>query len=83
MCVDGTREVKSNQKYWSPKVAANKERDAKHAQQLQQQGWTVLSIWECELVSEERLDQLFRALTVASSAKLPGTAELDERARPH
>jgi|ERR1700729_626739 len=62
MCVDGIREVKSNQTYWPPKVAANKERDAKHQRTLQQLGWTVLSIWECEVANEERLEALFRAL---------------------
>ncbi len=65
MCVDGTREVKSNQNYWSLKIAANKARDAGHKAQLEHLGWTVLSIWECEVTNQKRLEALLRGLAGA------------------
>lgn len=34
--------------FWKKKFAANIERDMRKQYELQQQGWTVLIIWECE-----------------------------------
>lgn len=39
---------KTRQDYWLPKLAGNIARDAGASQKLQQQGWTVATIWECE-----------------------------------
>ena len=46
-CLDG-RMPKSNKSYWSPKLAGNKARDARHLSELSAVGWKVLTIWECE-----------------------------------
>ena len=46
-CLDG-KQPKSNQNYWAPKLSRNVERDAKNKASLEQQGWRVLIIWECE-----------------------------------
>ncbi len=46
-CLDG-KQPKSNSAYWGPKLARNVERDAKNRASLEQQGWRVLVIWECE-----------------------------------
>lgn len=40
---------KSNQAYWSPKIAANRLRDAQNKQKLEDLGWAVLELWECEI----------------------------------
>lgn len=40
---------KSNQSYWVEKLQRNKERDRKNSQLLQEQGWRVFTVWECEL----------------------------------
>jgi len=39
----------SNQAYWVPKIAANRERDARKKQALLDLGWRVKIIWECEI----------------------------------
>lgn len=78
MCADGKREVKSNQEYWSPKIAANKERDARHKAQLQELGWTVLSIWECEVANQNRLEALFRDLTGVAPQPVDPNRSLDD-----
>jgi DNA mismatch endonuclease, patch repair protein len=39
----------SNQDYWLPKMEANKCRDAKKHRQLEELGWRVITVWECEL----------------------------------
>lgn len=39
----------TNQSYWLPKLAANRLRDKRIIGDLKQQGWKVLTIWECEI----------------------------------
>jgi DNA mismatch endonuclease (patch repair protein) len=56
-CADGLRKVKSNASYWSPKIEGNKERDQRHMLALQNAGWHVFTIWECE-VEPNRLEAL-------------------------
>ncbi len=46
-CIDG-KQPKSNSAYWGPKLARNVERDAKNRAILEERGWRVLTIWECE-----------------------------------
>ncbi len=53
-CPDG-RVLRSNQDYWRPKLARNKERDAASVAALQAAGWSVLIVWECETADQEAL----------------------------
>ncbi|MFZ1108975.1 MAG: DNA mismatch endonuclease Vsr [Rhodomicrobium sp.] len=46
-CLDG-KQPKSNSNYWVPKLARNVERDAINRASLEEDGWRVLVIWECE-----------------------------------
>ena len=39
----------TNEEYWRPKIMGNVERDKRNIAELQQLGWTVLTVWECEL----------------------------------
>lgn len=51
----------SNEDYWRAKIQRNIERDEQHTAQLQNDGWKVIVIWECELkksIREERLAKL-------------------------
>ena len=61
-CVDGTRKVKSNRSYWSPKIEGNRERDARHVAALHDAGWSVFVIWECQVREPARVAQLRRKL---------------------
>lgn len=40
---------KSNTEFWSEKFRKNKERDIKKKRLLENEGWKVLTIWECEI----------------------------------
>jgi DNA mismatch endonuclease (patch repair protein) len=40
---------KSNKEYWDAKLDRNVERDAENVRKLEEAGWNVLIIWECEL----------------------------------
>ncbi len=37
---------KSNQDYWLPKLAENKERDKRQSRRLREAGWKVIRVWE-------------------------------------
>jgi len=50
-CLDG-RLPKSNSSYWTAKLSRNVDRDALVQEQLVQEGWRFLIIWECELTSK-------------------------------
>jgi DNA mismatch endonuclease (patch repair protein) len=46
----GCGEIKpaaSNESYWSPKIAKNRERDARNLAAVEAAGWRHLTIWEC------------------------------------
>lgn len=40
---------KSNRGYWVPKLRRTRERDREHQARLEQDGWRVLTVWECQL----------------------------------
>lgn len=48
-CREGSRKPKSNKSYWIPKIDRNKSRDQINAAKLASLGWSVLTVWECEL----------------------------------
>lgn len=35
--------------YWGPKIEANKARDARNVRAMEEAGWRVMEVWECEL----------------------------------
>ena len=42
----------SNKEFWEQKIRSNQERDERKKQELQNQGWYVITIWECTLKSD-------------------------------
>lgn len=40
---------KSNTDFWINKLKHNVENDNKHKKQLEEQGWKVVTLWECEI----------------------------------
>jgi DNA mismatch endonuclease (patch repair protein) len=48
-CSRGSRTPKTNAEYWTTKIDRNRKRDAETVQQLQNTGWSVLVIWECQI----------------------------------
>lgn len=43
----------TNSSYWETKIARNVERYSKQLGQLDKEGWSTLTLWECELSNEE------------------------------
>ena len=56
----------TNQDYWLPKLQRNMERDNANYEKLQQDGWRVITVWECRLkkpVRENTLENLYAQIT--------------------
>jgi DNA mismatch endonuclease, patch repair protein len=53
-CTRGYRLPKTNSDYWKTKIARNIARDAANLAALQDAGWDVLTIWECETKTVDR-----------------------------
>jgi len=45
----------SRPEFWKHKLESNRERDLRNMEQLRQQGWRVLVIWQCALKGKQRL----------------------------
>lgn len=77
----------TNPAYWAKKIEANKRRDFENGIRLRQMGWTVVTIWECELAPKRRADTLRRLdETLRRLAQSPYTRtdlqDLDAAAEP-
>ena len=48
-CKYGNRLPKTNSEYWQTKITRNVERYSDQLQELTAAGWTILTLWECEL----------------------------------
>lgn len=53
---------KRNRSYWEPKFLRNKKRDEENERALQEQGWEVGTIWECETENREAVEEKLRNL---------------------
>ena len=52
---------KSNTEFWVSKIKRNQERDRSDREELEKNGWNVITVWECQLekkVREETLKEL-------------------------
>ena len=45
----GLRQPKSNVDFWRTKFERNVERDSRNIASLESDGWTVVTVWECEI----------------------------------
>lgn len=64
---------KTRSEFWTAKIKANRERDIRVQRQLQQLGWRVEVIWECQIrgVTQPVLKQLFQELAERLRSKPP------------
>lgn len=54
---------KSNTTYWLDKFERNTHRDRANTRQLEERGWKVIVVWECELGSKSRIEQCIDRVT--------------------
>jgi DNA mismatch endonuclease (patch repair protein) len=53
---------KSNTEFWQRKFSLNAERDERKQRELEAVGWTVVTVWECEVRSGKALETIMAAL---------------------
>ena len=53
---------KTNVDFWKDKFQNNKKRDKRKSRQLRNSGWRVLTVWECEVRKNKRLETLVRKI---------------------
>ena len=56
---------KSNVDFWKKKLYGNKERDEHNKKELEDMGWNVILVWECELKNDKReqtLEKLYNQI---------------------
>ena len=65
---------KTNVEFWETKIARNRHRDEVTTAHLEALGWTVITIWECELkgnaMRPSRIDALVNEIRLAGSSKI-------------
>lgn len=59
-CHRGARMPKSNRAYWERKISRNRERDVQSLSELKRKGWSVLTIWECQMKNTAELRRRLR-----------------------
>jgi DNA mismatch endonuclease (patch repair protein) len=66
-CPKGILKPATNQQFWQSKLAANRERDVRRQRELEEIGWKVTIIWECETKDDTALRHLVLARLAAGS----------------
>lgn len=59
----------TNREFWVNKIRRNQERDQKNYQLLQENGWQVIVIWECQL-KPKRIEQTMTEVELLLNEKL-------------
>lgn len=62
------RKPKSNIEFWEKKITRNQERDQKNYRTLQENGWQVIVVWECQL-APKRIEQTMSNVEVLLNEK--------------
>lgn len=65
-CPKGSR-PSTNVEFWNAKLDRNRQRDQSVGEALEREGWAVLTVWECELRSPEKLLSRVRDFLEGSS----------------
>lgn len=52
----------SNREFWKEKINKNIERDSQNILQLEEKGWSVIIIWQCEMKNKEDKEIRFNKL---------------------
>lgn len=60
-CKDG-RLPESRKEYWIPKLRRNQERDIESQEKLENMGWGVMIVWECESKKEKAIERIIEFL---------------------
>lgn len=66
---------KANTEFWDAKIVRNRHRDEVTAAHLEALGWTVITIWECELKGKDAVEARLEAL--ADEIRIAGAKRIE------
>ncbi|CDX24415.1 DNA mismatch endonuclease of very short patch repair [Mesorhizobium plurifarium] len=66
-----SRQPKTRLEYWGPKLRRNRERDQQVGASLEELGWHVMTVWECEIADSAMLDRRVREIADRVMVKRP------------
>lgn len=55
---DHIRMPKTNAEFWEKKISRNRQRDEQCKQRLREMGWSVMTVWECQLQGDRQRQTL-------------------------
>lgn len=58
---------KTNTEFWVNKIETNRQRDSKKIKDLQELGWKVIVVWECQLKKNQRENTLVELMNTIRS----------------
>lgn len=61
-CRKGRQRPESNFQFWERKITANMDRDKTAKKLLREMGWTVITLWECQVRRPGALERLLKPL---------------------
>ncbi len=53
---------RTRHEFWKEKIGANVERDTRNTRQLEEEGWKVVVVWQCEIKSKEKREKRLEGL---------------------
>lgn len=65
-CARGSRKPKQNADYWIAKLARNVARDRQTVAKLTNDGWRVVTVWECDLKTPDAAERLVAEVQAAT-----------------
>jgi DNA mismatch endonuclease (patch repair protein) len=74
---------KSHSEFWRTKFERNQERDSRKRRELEAEGWTVLTVWECELQAPQSqgLQDVIEALAIGGKRTTANRRQPDSAAK--
>ncbi len=74
-CARGSRKPKANADYWTAKLTRNVTRDRQVVARLTNDGWRVVTVWECGLKASDAADRLIAEVTQAATVSASSASE--------
>ena len=55
---------KTRKDFWNKKISDNRKRDFRNIMEMQEQGWRVIIVWECDLKNKSKFESRMRRLQI-------------------
>ena len=73
---------KTNRKFWEEKFRANKKRDNRKLRELRNKGYSVLTVWQCELKNEIKVRRKLQTFLIGTNERVVSVGEPKPKPKP-